>query len=235
MVGMSIAANLQQIQRAISAACTRFGRLEGDVKIVAVSKTKTIAMIDEAAATGQNIFAENYVQEAVEKISARPNLEWHFIGSLQTNKVKEIVGRVSLIHSVDRLKLLAEISKEALKKSITQDVLLQVHIGDEATKHGFSKEELFNDFASMVALSGVSFRGLMSMPPLSDDEAVSRKYFRELHEIHKNLRERLPSQKRAAFSYLSMGTTTDFVAAIAEGATHIRIGTAIFGERERKA
>jgi PLP dependent protein len=232
---MSIAANLTQIRSAISDACRRFGRHEGDVRLVAVSKTKTLSEIDEASAAGQTVFAENYVQEAVEKILARPNLEWHFIGSLQTNKVKDIVGLVSLIHSVDRMKLLAEISKEALKKSVVQDVLLQVHIGGEATKHGFFEDELTRDFVSMAALTGVRIRGLMSMPPLSEDIGVSRRYFRELHEIHTKLKNMLSEDKREPFILLSMGTTSDFAAAIAEGATHVRIGTAIFGERQRKA
>ncbi len=235
MAGSSIAANLTQVRSQISSACKRFDRLEGDVKIVAVSKTKPLVDIDEAAAAGQTIFAENYVQEAVEKILARPKLDWHFIGSLQTNKVKDIIGRVSLIHSVDRMKLLAEISKEASKNSIVQDVLLQVHIGAEATKHGFYEDDLTRDFLSMAAMPGVQLRGLMAMPPLSEDEAVSLRYFRELHEIHTKLKKMLESDKRDAFGYLSMGTTSDFAAAIAEGATHVRIGTAIFGERERKA
>jgi pyridoxal phosphate enzyme (YggS family) len=233
MAGQSIATNLREVQAAILAACTRFGRHEGDVKLVAVSKTKSILEISEAKKAGQRIFAENYVQELLEKIKVHPELEWHFIGSLQSNKVKDIVGRVSLIHSVDRLKVASEINKEALKKSIVQDILLQIHIGDEASKHGFSEEEITREFASIAEMKGLRLRGVMSMPPLSIDENISRGYFRTLYEIHNMLKKTLAPDAAKSFTFLSMGTTSDFSAAIAEGATHVRIGTAIFGERER--
>jgi pyridoxal phosphate enzyme (YggS family) len=224
---------LREIRAAISGACKRFGRNEGDVKLVAVSKTKSILQIGEAKEAGQRIFAENYVQEINEKIKVHPDLEWHFIGTLQTNKVKDIVGRVALIHSVDRRKLAAEIDKAALKNSVVQDVLLQIHIGNEATKHGFTEEELVREFSSILQMKGLRLRGVMAMPPLSDDENISRGYFKEVFEIHNKLKKMLPADQAKSFTVLSMGTTSDFPAAIAEGATHVRIGTAIFGERQR--
>ena len=234
MAGMSVVDNLRALQTQIASTAKQFGRDEGDVKLVAVSKTKPLSMIDEAVRAGQKIFGENYVQEAVEKIGQRPNLEWHFIGSLQTNKVKDIVGQVDLIHSVDRTKLEREISKEAQKKSIIQDVLLQLHVGDEATKHGFSADELLKDISEIHSLPGLRLRGLMSLPPLSEDIEVSRSYFREVKQMQQKLLSLLPKSVAQTFSILSMGTTSDFSAAIAEGATHVRVGTAIFGERERK-
>jgi pyridoxal phosphate enzyme (YggS family) len=228
---MSVAENLKRILSEIRSAERSSARNEGDVKLVAVSKTKSLELIDEAASAGQKIFGENYVQEVVAKIKDRPDLEWHFIGSLQTNKVKDIVGIVPLIHSVDRMKLAREISKEAVKKEITQEILLQLQVGDESTKQGFSEQELIECFIEIASLPGVRVRGLMSLPPLSTDFAVSQSYFREVREMHETLSPMLSKADQAKFNILSMGTTHDFKPAIAEGATHVRIGTAVFGAR----
>lgn len=228
---MSIAENLKDVCHRIEQAAAKSGRSAGDVRLIAVSKTKPIVMIEEALRAGQKSFGENYVQEAVEKIVALPAADWHFIGSLQTNKVKQVVGRFSLIHSVDRVRLAEEISKAAVRMNVVQDILIEVNVGGEETKHGVALAELTEVVKVIRELSGVRVRGLMSLPPLTDDERVARGYFRSLRAARAALQKDFFPQE-IYFTELSMGTSGDFELAIEEGATMVRIGTTIFGARE---
>lgn len=244
MAGESVADRLAEILQRIDTVAKSSHRDPKSIELVAVTKTKPLDMIDRAAQSAEEMlgknqkrvsFGENYVQEAVVKIESRPHYSWHFIGPLQSNKVKDVVGRFALIHSVDRIKIANEISKEAQKKGLTQDVLLQIHLGDEETKHGFTAQEIRDSFNDLMALSGINLLGLMTLPPLSDDESVSRGYFRELKVLLDELKSQFKdSVATDRFRILSMGTTHDFEAAIREGATHVRVGTAIFGEREKR-
>lgn len=227
-----IAENILRVRAEIDEAVRAAGRKSGEVRLVAVSKTKPIEMVEEAFRSGQLVFGENYVQEAVEKIAKLPKAEWHLIGSLQSNKVKQIVGKVALIQTVDREKLAREIDKVAAAAGIRQDVLLQVHIGDEDTKSGVSLEELPHLFEVASAMEHLHVRGLMAMPPLLDDEMQSRKNFAALFKAKESLQNQLTSlERKQAFSELSMGTSADFAWAIREGATLVRVGTSIFGSR----
>lgn len=218
---MSIADNLASVRERISAACSRAGRAPGEVRLVAVSKTKPISLIREALAAGQSVFGENYVQEAVEKVALEPSCEWHFIGSLQTNKARLVTGSFALVHSVDRLKLAAALASAASERGVRQPILLQVHIGDEATKHGFAWNELPRAFEEISALPSLEVRGLMALPPLEESEFAQRRNFALLREAASKL----------GLRELSMGTSADFEAAILEGATLVRVGTDIFGAR----
>ncbi len=226
---MSIADNLKRVENAIEKACARAGRTRDEVRLVAVSKTKPVDSILEALRAGQMIFGENYVQEGLEKSRALPGAEWHFIGSLQTNKVKQISGVFELIHSVDRLKLAQEISKVASAAGREQSLLMQVHVGDEATKHGVSFSEAPALIEAILSLPGLRLRGLMALPPLTESEFIARKAFALVRESADRWRREFGL---ADFAELSMGTSSDYAWAIQEGATLVRVGTSIFGARE---
>lgn len=221
-----IANRLAAVNEKIAGACERAGRKPGDVKLLAVSKTKPLELIREAFAAGQRSFGENYVQEAVEKVARFPGADWHFIGSLQSNKAKQVAGRFSLIHSVDRAKLADELAKAASAAGAVQDVLVQIHIGDEQTKHGVTIGEAPELVERVRSHASLRLRGLMSLPPLSDDERVARGYFSKIRDAFE-----LWKSGDRHFNELSLGTSSDFEWAILEGATMVRVGTAIFGER----
>jgi hypothetical protein len=229
---MSVKANLQTICDGIEAACRRCGRDPRTVRLVAVSKTKPAAQIDEAAAAGQTLFGESYVQEFVAKAEAIAlPVEWHFIGALQTNKVKYLKGHTALIHSVDRYSLAAEIDRQwsALEKPAA--ILIQVNIGEEASKSGTTARELEELVRRVSLLPHLRIRGLMTLPPYCDDPEEVRPYFRRLRELAQSIKAlHLPG---VAMEELSMGMSHDYLVAIEEGATLVRVGTAIFGERER--
>lgn len=232
---MSIENNLIKVEESIRLACLAAGRRPEEVRLVAVSKTQPIEFISEAFRAGQKIFGENYVQEAVKKVALLPAAEWHFIGSLQTNKVKDVVGSFSLIHSVDRIKLAKEIHQRAVSLGRVQDILLQVHVGGEESKHGVSLENAEDLLEVILSLPGLRLRGMMSMPPLTEDEKVSRGYFSLLREAFCNYKKAISDVQNAKlFSELSMGTSSDFEWAISEGSTMVRVGTAIFGPRQYK-
>jgi len=212
--------------------------LPSAVRLVAVSKTKPIELIREAVEAGQTVFGENYVQEAVDKINQLPSVEWHFIGSLQTNKAKQVAGHFALIHSIDRLKLAMAIDSAMEQRSLTstststsQPILLQIHIGDEETKHGFSLEQLPAAVEAIAQMTHLSIRGLMALPPLEETEEKSRVHFAKLREVLEIVKARLPVEQRPLVTELSMGTSGDLEAAILEGATLVRVGTDIFGAR----
>jgi len=227
---------LLDIESRIVEACRLAKRPRADVSLVAVSKTHPLAAIDELAAAGHSVFGENYVQEAIEKVEQRPQYEWHFIGHLQSNKIKDVVGRFSLIHSVDRLKTLQGIEQAAAKFGVQQEVLLQIHVGDELSKKGFSPLEIFSVIEFCLQLKHVRVRGLMALPPLEEQAQESRKHFRFVAEQLDEIKHRLTTGPKLhefaqQLTVLSMGTTHDFESAILEGATHIRVGTALFGPR----
>ena len=227
---MSIQANLQQIRECMNAACHRAGRNPAAVRLVAVSKTKPAALIEEAAAAGQNLFGENYVQEFIDKREAiKSPVEWHFIGALQTNKVKYLPGKVQLIHSVDRLSLAREIDRQWARIDAVADILIQLNLGMETTKAGTEEAELEALVRAAAALPQLRIRGLMALPPYLDDPEEVRPYFRRLSELATAIDAlRIPGVTMAE---LSMGMSHDFEVAIEEGATLVRVGSAIFGER----
>jgi len=229
---MSIAANLEQIHLRIANACRRAGRDPQSVRLLAVSKTKPASMVEEAARAGQFLFGENYVQEFCAKAEAvQAPVEWHFIGALQSNKVKYLRGRTALIHSVDRLSLAAEISRQWQRLGQTAHILLEVNLGAEASKAGSDAAELTELARQVSVLPGLRVQGLMAIPPWNDDPEQVRPHFRRLRQLAAELAgQGLPNLEMRE---LSMGMSHDFEVAIEEGATLVRIGTAIFGERQR--
>ncbi len=227
---MSIKHNLEHVRSLIAAACARCGRDPASVRLVAVSKTKPAAMINDAAAAGQVVFGENYVQEFVDKIEqVTAPVEWHFIGGLQSNKVKYLRGKVAMIHSVDRLSLAEEIDRQWGKLDRKIDVLLEINLGEEDSKSGTTEAKLIELVRQVAVLPHVRIRGLMALPPWLDDPEQVRPYFRRLRELAENIaRLQIPG---VAMDELSMGMSNDFEVAIEEGATLVRVGTAIFGAR----
>ena len=218
---MGVAENLARVQERIRAACSRAGRDRDTVQLVAVSKGQPIEAVLLAFAAGQTVFGENYAQELHEKADALPEAEWHFIGALQTNKVKIVVGHSALVHTCDRASLANELSKRAEMKNIVQRVLLEVNVGREPQKGGALPEQVGALHAAVREMERLRCDGLMCIPPPEQDP---RPHFHALREM----RDRLGLRE------LSMGMTADFEAAIEEGATIVRIGTAIFGERPRR-
>ena len=228
---MSIADNLNIIRDRIAAAALKAGRDPATVRLVAVSKTQPAEAVAEAARAGQFLFGENYVQEfAAKAADVKEPVEWHFIGSLQSNKVKYIAGLVTLIHSVDRLSLAEEIDRQWGKLGKSCDVLIQVNIAEEATKSGTTSAGLLDLVRSVAGLPHIRVRGLMTMPPFFDDPEGARPYFRELRRLAGEIAAAgIPGVTMAE---LSMGMSGDVEAAIAEGATLVRVGTAVFGARQ---
>lgn len=227
----AIAGNLATIQARIQQACKNSGREPSTVRLVAVSKLHPTGVVAEAAAAGQTIFGENYVQELCDKAGQLTHpVNWHMIGHLQSNKVKYLPGIVSMIHTVDRLSLAQEIDRQwRTKLSAPCDVLLQVNVSGEATKSGTTADTALELVQSIATLPNVKIRGLMTMPPFFDNPEAARPYFRELRLLADQIRNRcIPG---VDMTELSMGMSGDFDVAIEEGATLVRVGTAIFGER----
>lgn len=222
--------NIEEVKARIRAACDRSERKAEDVKLIAVSKTKPVSMLQEAYDYGCRDFGENKVQELVDKWEQMPkDIRWHMIGHLQRNKVKYIVDKVYLIHSVDSLKLAEEISKEAVKKGVTVSILIEVNVAQEETKFGTTCNEACDLVEKIAKLPGIKIKGLMTIAPYVENSEENRQYFEKLRQIyvdiiHKNI-------DNVYMEELSMGMTGDYETAIAEGATYVRIGTAIFGER----
>lgn len=228
---MSIAENLIKIRERMDRAARDAGRDPSEVRLVAVSKTKPAAAIAEAFGCGQSIFGENYVQELVAKqAELSAEICWHFIGNLQSNKVRQIAGLVEMIHSVDRLSLAKEIDRQwgALGRSC--DILIQVNISSEPTKGGTSSQELLDLVAEVAALPHLRVRGLMTMPPFFDDPEAARPFFKALRELSRQVEA--AGIAGVEMRELSMGMSGDFEAAIGEGATLVRVGSALFGERD---
>lgn len=227
---MSIQQNLDEIHQRMRAAALRAGRDPASVRLVAVSKTKPASLVDEAARAGQRLFGENYVQELVTKaLSVSEPVEWHFIGHLQSNKVRQIAGMVTMIHSVDRFSLADEIDRQWAKLGLTCDVLVQVNVAGESTKSGTTVAAAVELVTAVASLSHLRVKGLMTMPPFFDDPEGARPYFRALRKISEEIgRLAIPG---VTMTELSMGMSGDFEVAIEEGATLVRVGSAIFGER----
>jgi PLP dependent protein len=223
---VSVAARYEAVRRQVADAADACGRRSEDVTIVAVTKTVGVPEVTAALAAGIRDFGENRVQEFLGKYGLFPAARWHFIGTLQTNKVKDVVGRACLIHSVDSLRLLSHIERRAAERGVSQPVLLQVNIAGETSKHGMATAELEDVLEEASHMESVEVRGLMTIAPLARAEDV-RWVFRELREVRDSLRATLPD--RVELDELSMGMSGDFRVAVEEGATIVRIGSALFG------
>jgi PLP dependent protein len=222
----AVAARYEAVRRQVADAADIAGRDPSDIRIVAVTKTVGLDEIGQAVDAGLHDFGENRVQEFLGKYGLFPGFNWHFIGTLQTNKVKDVVGRACLVHSVDSSRLLEEIDRRAEQAGVVQAVLLQVNVSGETSKHGFEPAELRDALIEASALSSVEVRGLMTMAPYGRPED-SRWVFRELKELRDSLRE-MPLNG-VELDELSMGMTNDFKVAVEEGSTIVRIGRALFG------
>jgi pyridoxal phosphate enzyme (YggS family) len=224
----SVQKNLSEIYARIESAATRCGRKASEIQLVAVSKTHPPELIREAFEAGQQAFGESRVQDALPKLDALPaGIEWHFIGHLQTNKIRKVVSRFALFHGVDNENLAAQINRIAGELGVTANVLLEVNVSGEESKFGFAPENLPAALENLAPLPFLRIRGLMTMAPYSDNPDEARPFFAKLRE----LRNRLASQTGLPLSELSMGMSGDFEQGIAEGATIVRVGSAIFGSR----
>lgn len=223
--------NLMEVESRVQAACDRAGRAREEVLLIAVSKTKPVELIREIMETGTKDFGENKVQEMCNKIEEiKEPLNWHLIGHLQRNKVKYIVDKACLIHSVDSLRLAEEIQKEAVKKGVDRvPVLIEVNMAQEDSKDGIDASETEALVRAIAELPNLQVRGLMTIAPFVDDPEENRVHFQAM----RNLRDQLKAKNipGVEMTELSMGMTNDFEVAIEEGATMVRVGTAIFGER----
>jgi len=225
-----IAENIHDVERRIVQACERSGRNPEEVTLVAVSKTKPVEKLKEAYAVGTRVFGENKVQELVDKYEIMPkDIKWQMIGHLQRNKVKYIIDKVELIHSVDSLRLVEAIDREAAKKGIIANILLEVNIAKEESKFGLMPEEVIDFIDEIVRYQNVRVQGLMTIAPFVDDPEKNRKHFSALHKLFVDIRKK--NVNNVIMNVLSMGMTNDFEVAVEEGATMVRVGTAIFGER----
>lgn len=223
--------NLMEVESRVQAACKRAGRPREDVLLIAVSKTKPVELIREIMETGTKDFGENKVQEMCSKIEEiKEPLNWHLIGHLQRNKVKYIVDKACLIHSVDSLRLAEEIQKEAVKKGVDKvPVLIEVNMAQESSKDGINASETEELVREIAKLPNVQIRGLMTIAPFVDDPEENRVHFQAMRRLRDQLKAMdIPGVE---MTELSMGMTNDFEVAIEEGATMVRVGTAIFGER----
>jgi pyridoxal phosphate enzyme (YggS family) len=227
----SVSQNLDRVREQIAQAAAKAGRIVEDVQLVAITKTHPAEKAREAIEAGQTLFGESRVQDARAKIPELPsNLRWHFVGHLQKNKIRHALPLFEMIHSVDSLSLAQDINRVANEEGLHPRVLLEVNMAGEGSKFGFSSEKLRDEMEELLALPRVSILGLMTIPPIAEEAEESRKYFVQLRE----LRDRLQTEFRVDLAQLSMGMTQDFPVAIEEGATLVRVGTAIFGERLKK-
>ena len=232
MINISISERIKDINFKINASALKSGRNFSDITLLAASKTRSVDEIKEAARSGVKVFGENYVQEFLQKfetLNQNKDIIWHIIGRLQKNKVKYIIGKVGLIHSVDCIELAEVIEKHSAAKNITSDILIEVNLAGEKTKGGILPEKLSGLISDINKFQHIKVSGLMTMPPL---EEKSRKYFKQLKELLGEINSK--SFYKQKLTVLSMGTSGDFETAIEEGATIIRLGTVIFGSRPQK-
>lgn len=223
--------NYNDVKKNIAAACKKAGRSVDEVTLIAVSKTKPIEDIEEIYNLGQREFGENKVQELVSKYDVMPqDIRWHLIGHLQQNKVKYIIDKAVLIHSVDSERLAETISKEALKHNITAKILIEVNVGDEESKFGVSIDETIPLIEKISQLPNIQICGLMTVAPFVEDPEDNRVIFRKLKKLSVDIEEK--KIDNVIMNALSMGMTNDYMVAIEEGATIVRVGTAIFGARQ---
>ena len=223
--------NLETVEANIRKACANAGRSRDEVTLIAVSKTKPVSMLMEAYDSGIRIFGENKVQEMCDKYEQMPkDIQWHMIGHLQRNKVKYIVDKVYLIHSVDSLRLAEEISREAVKKQVEVNILIEVNVAQEESKFGTTVEETATLIREIATLPGIHIRGLMTIAPFVEDPEENRGYFQKLRQLAVDIGNK--NIDNISMNILSMGMTGDYMVATQEGATIVRVGTGIFGERD---
>ena len=222
--------NLQEVERRICEACKRSGRDRSEVQLIAVSKTKPVSMIEEAYAEGIRRFGENKPQELRDKYEEmEKDIKWHMIGHLQRNKVKYIVDKAELIHSVDSLKLAETIEKEAAKKNCIQDILVEVNVAQEESKFGLKVDEVIPFIEKISQFQHICVKGLMTIAPFVENPDDNRPVFANLHKLSVDIMNK--NIDNVNVSILSMGMTNDYEVAIEEGATMVRVGTGIFGAR----
>lgn len=225
-----IAENIRSVEERIEGACRRAGRRREDVTLICVTKTMPVIDLREAYDAGQRDFGENRVQEINEKFPQLPgDVRWHMIGHLQRNKVKYLMDKAVMIHSVDSASLAKEISKEAVKAGRVMDILLEVNAAEEESKFGLGCGDVLSLVRGIAPLPGIRIRGLMTVAPYTEDPETNRVFFSKLRELAVDIDRQ--SIDNVSMDFLSMGMTGDFEVAIEEGATHIRVGTAIFGKR----
>lgn len=222
--------NVAEVEARIQAACERAGRRRDEVTLIAVSKTKPVSDIYEVMETGIKDYGENKVQEMCDKMEViQQPLNWHMIGHLQRNKVKYIVDKAALIHSVDSLRLAQQISQEALKKGVEANILIEVNVAEEASKFGLTTDEVIQMVTEIAKLPAIHIKGLMTVAPFTENSEENRPYFRNLKQLAVDIAEK--NIDNVTMSVLSMGMTGDYEVAIEEGATMVRVGTGIFGAR----
>lgn len=222
--------NLAVVEERICRACERANRDRSEVTLIAVSKTKPISMIEEALDSGIIEFGENKVQELSTKYDELPkNLHWHMIGHLQRNKVKYIIDKACLIHSVDSLRLAETISEEAVKKNVTAAILIEVNVAEEESKFGTNVEETIELVENIAKLQNIAIQGLMTIAPFVENPEDNREFFKKLKKLSVDINTK--NIDNVSMNVLSMGMTGDYEVAIEEGATLVRVGTGIFGER----
>ena len=223
--------NMEAVEHIIESSCGRAGRSRDEVTLIAVSKTKPLALLREAYDAGAREFGENKVQDLLDRIPEMPaDVRWHMIGHLQRNKVKYIVGKVAMIHSVDSLRLAEEISHEAVKQGVEGDVLVEVNVAGEESKFGVSAADCTLLVEEIAKLPSVHVQGLMTIAPFTEDAEENRQYFRKLKKLSVDIGSK--NIDNVNMAVLSMGMTGDYPVAIEEGATYVRVGTGIFGERQ---
>lgn len=225
-----ISENIKNVRENIKKACEKAHRNPEEVTLIAVSKTKPVSMLEEAYRTGCLDFGENKVQELCDKYEVLENdIKWHMIGHLQTNKVKYLIGKTALIHSVDSYKLACEIEKQAAQKDYMMDILVEVNIAQEDTKFGVSKEDVLELVCQIAKLPHIHIQGLMTVAPYVENAEENRLFFRNIKQLSVDIERQ--NIDNVSMSVLSMGMTGDYMVAIEEGATMVRVGTGIFGER----
>lgn len=223
--------NIVSVEKIISEECQKSGRQSSDVTLIAVSKTKPVEMLQEAYDYGCRDFGENKVQELIDKYEIMPkDIRWHMIGHLQRNKVKYIVDKVYMIHSVDSLRLAEEISREAVKKQVEVKILIEVNVADEATKFGISCDETIQLIKEIAKLPNILIKGLMTIAPYVENEEENRYNFQKLKKISVDIMNE--NIDNVCMDVLSMGMSGDYRVAVSEGATYVRVGTGIFGIRQ---
>lgn len=222
--------NLQSVEENIKKSCEKAGRKREDVTLIAVSKTKPVEMLQEIYDQNIRNFGENKVQEMCDKMEVLPkDIKWHMIGHLQTNKIKYIIGKTELIHSVDSLHLAQEISKQAVKHDVQTDILIEINIANEQTKFGIDAGDTIQLVREIAALPNIHIKGLMTIAPFVENPEDNRLYFRRIHQLSVDITKE--NIDNVNMDILSMGMTGDYMVAIEEGATMVRVGTGIFGER----
>lgn len=229
---MGVRENYLEVLNKKNQAALRAGRNPEDITLMAVTKLHTVDEINEAIDAGATDIGENKVQELLSKYEDVKPVRWHLIGHLQTNKVKQIIDKVVMIHSVDSLHLAEEINKRAGNAGLVMDILIEINVGEEETKTGIQAEELMNLAKKITdTCENVRLRGVMCIPPYGEDPEVSRKYFRETRELFEKLQQLGLPEDRALIDTLSMGMSGDYETAVEEGSTIVRVGSAIFGKR----